>query len=200
MYQYTVYDSKNCPEDVFRFRYSVYIEELHRSHSYACHETATIKDGLDRTARHTVVTKNGAMIAYMRLNLLRDGDVQPYFHFYDLCRLTEGEQESAAVCTLDMIAKPYRRTFVFVRMIQTMYEHGIRNGVTKCFMDVNLPLVKLHEKLGFKLQNETIHPDHGPVAVMCLDSLDYEYLKGIRSPLAQICKKFLAEKSVRELA
>lgn len=191
MYTYKVYSYDECPKDLFRFRYEVYVEELHRKQSYACHDTRTIEDPLDATGHHGIVHKDGEIIACVRLNIVREGGVQPYFDFYEMGRLPKAEQITASICTRNMVAKPYRNTGVSVRMLKLIYLHGIENGVTTCFMDVNEPLIGLFQKFGYKALFEKEHPDYGLVTVMRLDALDCAYLREIRSPFARLCTDFI---------
>lgn len=191
MYAYNVYSYEDCPREVFRFRYAVYVEELHRKQSYADHDDKTIIDPLDPAGHHGVVTKDGEIIAVVRLNIVRDGGVQPYYDFYELYRLPPEQQNSASICTRNMVAANYRNTGVSVRMLKMIYTYGIENGVTSCYMDVNAPLIKLFEKFGYKALFEKDHPDYGRVTIMRLDALDLDYLSEIRSPFASTCRNFL---------
>ena len=193
MYEYKIYNYDNCPRELFRFRYKVYVEELNRKQTYACHKTRTIEDPLDQTAHHAVVTKQDEIIACVRLNILREGSVHAYHDLYELSRLSAEDLERASICTRNMVAQPYRSTGVSVRMLKLIYEHGMRRDVTTCFMDVNQPLIKLFSKFGYVPLFEKDHPDYGRVTVMRLDVLDIERLTAIRSPFASICRRYLEE-------
>lgn len=202
-YQYSTYRNLECPYELFSFRYKVYVEELHRTTSYACHDTRTIRDGLDETAYQTIVTKDDEIIACIRLNHANEGSLQPYFDFYDLHEVPEEYQSNITICTLDMVAKPYRKKMVFVRMLQTAFDFSLRRGARFCYMDVNPPLEPLFTKLGLVKVKAKTHPDYGEVVIMRLDGRDYEKLLNelsiIRSPLTPLLKNFLDEQSVPEL-
>ncbi|MBT8472229.1 MAG: GNAT family N-acetyltransferase [Marinicaulis sp.] len=197
-FDYKVYAYDDCPKEVFNFRYEIYVEELHRKQSYADHDGRTIIDPLDETGFHGVVSKDGEIVAVVRLNFVRDGGTQPYFDFYELAKLTPAEQATASICTRNMVAAKYRKTGVSVRMLKMIYEFGIRNGATSCYMDVNAPLMPLFEKFGYEPLFEKEHPDYGLVTVMRLPAIDYDVLAARRSPFAPICKKVLSDR--QELA
>lgn len=198
-YEYRIYKNAECPPELYNFRYDVYVDELKRATSYACHDTKTIRDGLDETAYQTVVTKDGEIIACIRLNYANEGSLQPYYDFYELSQVPAHLQDTIIICTLDMVAKPYRRKMVFVRMLQTAFEFSLKRGARICYMDVNLPLVPLFQKLGMEIVKVKVHPDYGEVAIMRFDGLDYKALKAARSPLAPLTKRFLEQQAKLEL-
>ncbi len=193
MVEYRVYSAADCPPEVFRFRYGVYVEELHRKQTYADHDAKTIIDPLDKTAHHGVVTKDGEIIAVVRLNLVREGSIAPYDALYGIDKLPEDEREAASICTRNMVAAAHRKTGVSIRMLKMIYEHGVRAGATSCYMDVNEPLLPLFLKMGYIRLFDKEHPDYGLVTVMKLPVTDLKYLTEVRSPFAPLCKKLLEE-------
>ncbi len=193
MTEYNLYSYDDCPPEAFQFRYKVYVEELHRKQTYADHEKKVIIDTLDPTGKHVVATKDGEIIGVVRLNMVRDGGVDPYFDFYELGRLPKAEQETASICTRNMVAAEYRSTGVSVRMLKMVYEHGIRNGATSCYMDVNEPLIGLFKRYGYKELFEKEHADYGLVTVMVLPATDLKWLTECRSPFASNLRKYLDE-------
>lgn len=192
-FAYKVYPYADCPKEVFKFRYEIYVEELHRKQSYADHDEKTIIDPLDETGFHGVVSAEDAIIAVIRLNFVRDGGTQPYYDFYELAKLPPNEQATASICTRNMVAAKYRKTGVSVRMLKMIYEFGIRNGATSCYMDVNAPLIPLFEKFGYEALFEKEHPDYGLVTVMRLPASNCDVLTAKRSPFAPICKKVFGD-------
>ncbi len=196
--EFRIVHDANCPTELYRFRYEVYVEELGRATSYACHDTRTIQDSLDQNAYQTIVTKGDEIIACIRLNYSNEGTLQPYYDFYELSSVPSHLQDSIIICTLDMVAKPYRRKMVFVRMLQAAFEFSLNRGARICYMDVNPPLVPLFKKLGMEVVKSKSHPDYGDVAIMRFDAHDYENLKAARSPLAPLTKRYLERQSKRK--
>ncbi len=200
MPEYRVYQYKDCPPDLFRFRYKIYVEELHRPQSYACHETQTIEDPLDPTGHQCVATDKGEIVGCVRLNLVREGGVQPYFDFYELYRLSEREQLSASICTRYMAAPAFRKSRVPLELLKMIYLFGIENGATSCYMDTNAPFLNMYKKFGYQTLFEKNHPDYGRVTIMRLPVLDLDYLQAIRSPFAPICRRFLEQRAALAIA
>lgn len=201
MYPFHVYRYADCPREVFRFRYEVYVEELHRKQTYACHETRTIEDPMDRSAYHGVATnKAGEIAATIRLNYVRDGGVDPYYGFYEIDKLSPREQDAVAICTRNMTAKRYRHTPLGYRMIRNAFVLSADLDATICYIDVNKPLIPLFRKLGFRERFEKDHPDYGLVTIMRLDGLDVEYLTKIGSPFAPLSADYLEKQEQRDAA
>ena len=196
MYKYNVFQADSCPPEIFQFRYEVYVEELHRKQSYADHKARTIIDPLDKTARQGVVTKDGEIIAVVRLNMVRDGSIAPYDDLYEINKLSPDKQATACICTRNMVRKDHRKTGIAIRMLKMIYEHGIRSGATDCYMDVNEPMIPLFAKMGYISLFEKDHPDYGLVTVMRLPATDLAYLEAARSPFAPICRKFFEEQGI----
>ncbi|MEM9170671.1 MAG: GNAT family N-acetyltransferase [Pseudomonadota bacterium] len=193
--KYRMYGPGEVPERLFRFRYEVWVEELKRPQSYACHDTRTLEDPLDAHAHHCVVTKDGRIIAAIRLNFLWEGDVEPYYSFYRMDRLDEETRATASISTRNMVAGAYRKTGVSIRMMTTLYQYAVENGAQTSFMDVNAPLVSLFERFGYVRLFERPHPDFGDVTVMRLNGYDLDHLNAVRSPFAPYCKAFLNRKA-----
>lgn len=193
MVHYEIVSAANCPPALYRFRYEVYVEELHRAQSYACHEERTIIDPLDEAGHNLIARDGDEIVGCVRLNFVRDGGVQPYFDFYELERLSPLEIEGASICTRYMVAPRYRRSRVPIELLKRIYLHGLENGATSCYMDTNAPYQKLYVKLGYDSMFEKVHADYGLVSIMRLEADNLEKLTAARSPFAPILKKFLSE-------
>ena len=191
MFDLRVFQFSDCPPEAFNFRYKIYVEEMGRQQSYADHQAKTIIDPMDKTAHHGVAFRDGAIAAVIRLNFVRDGNVDPYYEFYEIDKLPEDFQEKVSICTRNMVAAEHRRSPLAFRMLKLMYELALNNGSTSCYIDVNKPLVPLFEKIGCRPLFEKQHADYGLVTVMRLDGLDLDHLRKVRSPFAPICKRFL---------
>lgn len=196
MFDLYVHRFAECPDEVFNFRYRIYVEELHRRQSYADHDARTIIDPMDATAHHGVAYKDGVIAAVIRLNFVRDGGVDPYYTFYEIDRLPADFQDKVSICTRNMVSKDHRKTPLAFRMLKLMYELALEKGSTSCYIDINAPLQPMFEKIGCKPLFEKEHPDYGLVTIMRLDGLDLDHLTKVRSPFAPICRKFLERKGL----
>ena len=180
-----------CPRAVFEFRYKVYVEEMGRRQTYADHDARTIIDPMDATAHHGYAVEDGNIVAVIRLNFVRDGNVDPYYQFYEIDQLPETEQSLTTICTRNMIAPSHRGTSLSFRMLKLMYELALDGGSTSCYIDINEPLLPMFIKIGCKPLFTKEHSDYGEVVVMRLDGLDLEHFKSVRSPFVPVCKRYL---------
>lgn len=190
------YSGLDCPEAVYRFRYEVYVAELGRRQRYACHDTRSIRDPLDDTAHQIVAYKDEEIVAVVRLNFVRDGNLGEYEALYGISGLNTQEKATSAVCTRIMTARRYRHTPLGYRMIESAFRFSAEHDVTICLIDVNEPRRELFEKLGFRLLDRIEHPDYGRVCLMRLDGLDINHLRAVASPFAPLSEAYLAKKKM----
>lgn len=198
--EYNVYKDATCLAELYKFRYRIYVDEMNRTNPGICHKTRTIKDALDLTGHQAIVTKADEIIACMRINFASESDLQPYSDFYELDLLPGELKKTVFLCTFAMVARSYRNTLVFGRMLQTAFGYALNNGARICYVNANEPYASLYRKLGTELVMKKVHPDYGEVAIMRLDAYDYERLRAVRSPLASITKRFLERQNVLEPA
>ncbi len=171
---------------IFRLRYLVYVEEMHRSQRYADHERKLITDPLDATAVLLGLWDDDACIGTVRSNKLRDSYVGEYCDLYGLGELSPADVAVTSITTRFMIARPYRHTRLTLRLVVANYDIGIDEGIAYDFMDCNHHRTRTFEKLGYKIHRPSVqHPEYGDVAVMRLALLDIDHLNTVASPFIQ---------------
>jgi GNAT superfamily N-acetyltransferase len=190
MVEYTLAIGDECPEALFRFRYEVYVEELHRPQSYACHKTRRIIDPLDRRAHNLMAWRDGEIIGCVRTNFVRDGGVGSYHDFYELDRLSEKDVIDASICTRYMVAPKYRRSRVPIELMKRIYKYGLYDGIRFNFIDTNAPYQKFYEKFGYEHLFDKTHSDYGKVSIMRLKADDLKWLRSVKSPFAATCAAY----------
>ena len=186
----------DCPEELFRFRYSVYVEEMDRVQRYADHEAKTIIDPLDEIARQAAAfvpaensvdasgqgRKAEKIVGCLRANDVRDCDIGEYEQFYDIDKLSAEERDKVMICTRLMVAERYRRTTLPLKLMVAHYEDALDHKISTAFLDCNDHLQGFFGKFGFKHLGRKMHPEYGDVHIMRLDLEDAEHLEKIRSP------------------
>ncbi|MGV6801143.1 MAG: GNAT family N-acetyltransferase [bacterium] len=180
-----IYNSENCPTELYHFRYSVYVEEMHRPQSDADHDNKLIKDYLDETGHHAVVLDEGKIVGCMRVNFLRDGSYGKYWDFYKLDEFQNWNPQKSSICTRLMVQKEYRKSAVTKKLLQFIYAYGYVNDIETCIMDCNKPLFRFFKKFGYRHMFDTSHEEYGDVSIMYLDLLDIDYLRDLSSPFAE---------------
>ena len=177
MYEYKVFGPHETPKDLFHFRYKIYIEELGRPQKHACHETKTIRDELDDTARQVVGYHDGKIIACIRANLLKHGSVGYYEKFYGLEQLSDSERNEASICTRLSVAPEYRRhPAATVHTFQKLYDFGVRNKIKTSYLDCYEDLIGFFERFGYEYLQNDDHEIYGRVAIMRLYLQDFDRL------------------------
>lgn len=194
------YRGDDCPDEVYSFRYDVYVSELKRQQHYACHKTKTIRDPLDPTAYHGVAYRKNKVVAAVRLNFVRDGNLGEYRDLYGIDSLSESEQRASAICTRIMTDKKYRHTPLGFRVIESAFRFSAEHDVTICLIDVNNPRRELFEKLGFKALHYIHHPEYGEVCLMRLDGLDLDHLQKVGSPFCEYSEQYTRIRAARQLS
>jgi len=201
MFEYKIYTPEECPEELFRFRYKIYVEEMHRMQFYACHKTKTIIDPLDRYAHQVVAHRNGEIVGCIRANLLRRGPVGDYLDFYNLDKMAPAKRQNASICTRLMVSKEQRRTSVSIDIFKHLYEFGLAHNIETSHMDCNRHLIGFFEKFGYEFLYRTQHDEYGDVAVLRLFLEDYERLIEMNSPFAETARRrFVEIGAIAELA
>ncbi len=189
MLEYKLFSGAAAPQELYRFRYLIYVEEMGRKQKYACSESRTIRDPLDDHGHHGIIFDGDRIVGCIRMNLLREAPVGGYFDFYDLAKLSPQEIVSASICTRLMIDPQFRQTPVSVNIVKFAYKFGLINDVSTCFIDCNDHLVKFFQRFGWRELYRREHEEYGDVNVMRLDLKDIDHLSAIRSPLLPVALK-----------
>jgi hypothetical protein len=173
-------------DEVYRLRYSIYVDEMGRKQKYANHRNRVIVDPFDNDAARVYgAWDDGELIGTVRSNYLRDTDAGEYRDYYGLVHLNDADVEGASITTRFMIQRRYRLTTLAVRLACKTFQHGLEDGINADFMDCNRHLVNFFMGLGYLVhRNDLIHPEYGAVTVMRLNLNDAVYLETLRSPFA----------------
>ncbi|HXI87355.1 MAG TPA: GNAT family N-acetyltransferase [Parvularculaceae bacterium] len=196
MYVIKVHHAGACPEELYAFRYRIYVEEMNRPQRYACHETRTIRDGLDDMGHQCVAYYDGEIVACIRGNSAREWGVGEYFEFYELDQLSPNRLAETCVCTRLMVAREHRHRTLTVDLLKALYRHGLETGHSLCYMDCNRHLEVFFRKFGYRPLFNKNHYDYGDVSVMRLDMTDMTKLKTVGSPFAEELADFMSARPI----
>lgn len=181
-------------EAIYRFRYTIYVEEMSRKQKDADHVAKTISDSLDRTGFVYGAWDGNEVIGTVRTNDLSNSDIGDYFDLYRLDSLSETDLERTSITTRLMVAPKYRGTSLAMRLCLAMYVDALDRGIASGFIDCNDYLVEAFEMVGYRLhQANAYHPEYGDVTIMRLQLNDLEHLESVRSPFRRACRKYLLE-------
>lgn len=173
---------------LYRFRYSIYVEEMHRKQKYADHAAKTIRDPLDDFSKNITAWHEGKIIASLRLTWPRDvkhGHFEYYRALYGMGEFSGVALRKQSIVTRLMVDKSYRGTAIVVRFFIACYQFALDHGTEVSFMDCNDHLVKLFERIGWKhYRGKITHEEYGEVTPMRLDLHDIAHFRALRSPYA----------------
>lgn len=184
MIEFRMYYGAEAPDDLFRFRYAVYVEEMNRKQHYALHDRRMIIDPLDELGRQLVAYSEGRIVGCIRVNCLADGGLCDYSDFYGLSALSPAEQEISCIMTRLMIDPHFRRTKLPLNLLTRIYVHGLNWGMRYSFMDCNSHLVDYFALYGCRKLAVKHHDEYGEVTVMMMDLHDGAMHDRSGSPLA----------------
>ncbi len=167
---------------LYRFRYAIYVEEMHRPQLYANHENHTIVDPLDSMALNLVGLCGDEIVGCMRTNLSRDGGLDFYHTLLRMDQVPQGDfPDRTSLCTRLMVRSDFRNSSLLARLFLAHYKSALSNGIRWAFMDCNDHLLNLFSRLGFVQTHTSIHPEYGLINAMRLDLLDLEHLRNCQS-------------------
>lgn len=174
-------------EQLYRFRYAVYVEEMHRPQRYADHGRKRIEEPLDATAANFIALKDDEVIGCLRWNGGQDTDFGEYVELYDMRRAGPYFPERCGITTKLMVAAAYRRSALPVLLCRAGYSHARQQGLLADFMDCNPHLEAQFAAFGYRPYRSRVqHPEYGHVLPMVLVCTDLDHLRRVRSPLVDI--------------
>jgi hypothetical protein len=175
-------------EEIFRFRYDIYVREMGRPQKDADHARGRIEDGLDAFAFLLAAVDQATTLVAgtVRTNLLRDGDIGAYREIYGLANLSAAARGTSSVTTRLMVERTKRGSAMAVRLASALYAFGLRHGVDADYIDCNPHRVPFFEHLGYRTLRTIDHPDYGDVTLMRLDLRDLAHLQRVKSPFVAV--------------
>jgi predicted GNAT family N-acyltransferase len=156
--------------DVCSFRYRIYVEEMGRKQSWADHQSRLIFDDLDQDGENFFARSGDKIVGVVRTNLCHKSDVGEYESLYAIREYSGSRHPlETAVITRLMVVPELRSTTLGLRLAAVCFNWGIRNGITRGFIDCNGHLDKFFSGMGFRKYCEPVnHYDYGEVQPMVI--------------------------------
>ncbi|MEM7127829.1 MAG: GNAT family N-acyltransferase [Chloroflexota bacterium] len=178
-------------QEVYRFRYRVYVEEMGRAGYYADHQRKMLTDPLDETGVILAAWDEGRIVGTIRGNSAAQSDLG---YNVALCQMKQAGHfypRHTSLTTKLMIDKAYRQSTLPIRMVIANYRLGRKNGVEFNFHSCPEQTIPLYNRLGFRqLQADAENPEYGSTTTMILCLSDVDYFRQIKSPLWREAKKY----------
>lgn len=178
-------ESPEEKQRVYRFRYSVYVDEMgKRNLSCADHDRKILTDDLDASATLFYADSGGQLVATLRRNLVGcDGMPEAYRDIYDLAAFEGFAPESLSLSSRLMIAREMRGSPALARLLVGAYEDALVRGRRLDLCNCSPSLVDLYEHLGYRRYKDNfMDPDVGYRVPMALVVRDEAHLEALRSP------------------
>jgi len=169
-------------EQLYSFRYRVYVEEMGRVQKYADHEARSIHDPLDLTGHNLIALEGTRIVGCIRINFAENGGLDYYRRLLEMDSLVPGYPQQVSLCTRLMVAPEMRGSALALRLCTASYDYGWRHGIRWNFIDCNDHLVEFFQRLGYLWTHRAVHEEYGDVNAMCLDLQDRVHLENCKSP------------------
>jgi acyl-CoA synthetase (AMP-forming)/AMP-acid ligase II/acyl carrier protein len=177
-------------EMVYRFRYTVYAEENHRSMAHADRKHRLIMDSLDTTGQIIAAfDASGKVVGTLRVNLMRKSDIGSFRQRYQLAQLSSAEAASASVSSRYVIAREHRGGALAVRIVRHACKVLLAEGITRDYAACRSDGLPFFAALGYKARYQWTEPDGVEFVAICLDVTDLEHLRAVRSPLLSVIEE-----------
>jgi hypothetical protein len=169
-------------EAVYAFRYQVIVKELKLDLPTVDHSRRIVIDPEDATGHLFVACQDGVVVGTVRMNLLRDGPVEPHVTLMGLAQLSLDEWRASSVTSRLLVTTTRRRTPLGIRLAQACYRHYRRVRLEWDHILVNSVLVRMYTRLGYTLfGGSVIHPEIGEVYPMRLELNNEQHLRATGS-------------------
>lgn len=186
-------------EQVYQFRYNIYVEEMGRKQIYADHQRKTVIEPLDKTGYIFGAFENGEVIGTFRVNLAKESDLGYYVELYQMPSVGESYPNHTSIITKLLVANNYRCGRLATRLCQAAHIFGMEKKLKFNFIDCNQHLVKFFKFIGYELYTaNVIHPEYGEVTPMVCNLLDIDLFKERRSPLVKSYESFFNQRDSQE--
>ncbi len=194
MIQIKLIDNQQDLQQVFRLRYAVYVEELGAEMEHADHQRKEVCEPWDETGDNLGAWINGELVGCVRINRGGKSDLSEYQDFFTpiIADKASGcSLESISISSKFVVQQRHRGAIFAVRLAQANYVQMLENNSQLNYLTCRSNLVEMYRKLGFQPCAPAFHHhEAGWITPMVLVVEDYEYLRQIKSPFADICARY----------
>lgn len=177
-------------ERIYRFRYSIYVEEMGKPMPGADHERRTLRDELDERSTHLMALRGEELIGAIRITWGADGLPGRFVNWYGLERFGGFPKEEISFTGRLMVSEGLRSSAVSLALAREAYRLGRERGVGFDFIHTTPTLIPFFERLGHRRYgSEFLDPDLGPRTPMVLVLGDMGHLDSCRSPLGPLARE-----------
>ncbi len=185
--------------EVYRFRYSIYAEEIAYELPYADHENKLLYEELDGWAILLTAHVGSILVGTTRVNIGKISDFPPdivqvycmkkFRKFYN-----EEDNPYFTVISRGMVSPQYRSSAIAYLFMVKMYELCCDYQVQFSFLECNFHLIQFYERTGqIRIDKNTLDSNDGsPLASLVMLIDDVDHLRTVGSPLFRTARKKIA--------
>jgi ubiquinone/menaquinone biosynthesis C-methylase UbiE/GNAT superfamily N-acetyltransferase len=177
-------------ENIYRFLYRIWANELYRSREGMDHERQSMKDDLDESAQHLIAVEgSGRIEGCLRVNFLRDAPLPSGLgRRLKITELIEAfGRENVCYASHFTVAPAARGHTVASLLVWALYRLCLTEGPLVGVIYCPLNLVSFYYQLGYRPYTENFRIDAGIRVPLVHCIRDRQYLTEIKSPLARLC-------------
>jgi hypothetical protein len=190
-----VVQTENERQEVFKFRYKIYVEGMNRDKHVADHNKKILTDWRDSTAVILAAYCDDKIVGTGRINFSSDGCLGEE----ELFGFSKFEKKFPGKLTLTsklLVAPEFRGSRVYLDLARKFCEISLQRGAVLNFIITATDLVPLFSRLGFRKYREGREwLDYGFMNPMILDLSDVEYLQKRHSPFVEMIERYRTEDS-----
>ncbi len=181
-------------EDIYRFRYRIYVEEMDRYRSVADHQGKRLVEPDDAKSYLIVAKKAKKLVGTARWTWGgSNAFTKRHIHQYDLGEFRESvPDEQMIIGERFMIEPQLRGSDLLYRMFCLYMNFVNERRIQLVFGDCEPHLLNVYQGLGFRsyTKRNVNSPETGYLIPLMLVAEDIGYLTTIGSPLASVLKDF----------
>lgn len=171
-------------EQVFRFRYEIYVKEMGKPMPGADRARWMLYDECDERATHLMALDDEELVGSLRI-IWGSVEIPDCYHdWYDLAGFGEFPTTAFSFTGRLMVKPGMRNSLTASALASEAFRLGCQRGAKFDFIHTTPPLVRLFERLGHRrYRTDFVDPHLGPRVPMVLTLEDREHLERCRSPL-----------------
>ena len=190
-------ESEGEKQRIYRLRYRVYVEELHRRLVSVDHKNRLVFDVLDDWGRLLYAQIGTEMVGTVRLNIGTIDSFAPelvemfQMHKFQMFYKKYKRQPKFSFSSKYVVARKYRRSQAAFLVIGKSYELCRREGgVQFSFAGCNPYMIPLYEKMGFQRFGENVEvPEYGCMVPLVVMPEGENHLRAVGSPFLRDARK-----------
>ena len=192
--QIVLAETEDEKQAVYRFRYSIYVEEMGKYKSIADHVRRLFYEPCDAHSRIFYATENNEVVATARSTWGGDAPLpQRMIEQYQLAPfLAELPESAISVGERGMVVPRLRGTDLFLQLIGASLRFANEHRIQVCFGDCEPHLLNLYLGLGYRTYSKrnVNSAEAGYLIPILVGPEDVAYLRRINSPLLEYVRDF----------